>query len=325
MLISKTPYRISFFGGGSDYPEWYNKYSGAVLSTSINKYIYITCRSLPNFFDHKYRIVWSKIEQVKKIKNISHPVVKSLLKHLKTTNGLEIHYDGDLPAGCGMGSSSAFTVGLINALYCMQEKKITNLEIAKKAIFFEQKIMKEIVGSQDQIATAIGGFNKIIFNRSNNFKIIPKTNNKNIKKLEDNLILIFTGKKRNAQDIAKKYVSKLSTKNKNFVNLMLGHVEEGEKILNGGNIDEFGKLLNSAWITKKKLSSHISDHEIDNLYDYAIKNGAIGGKLLGAGGGGFFLFYVKKEKKNFFLKNNKKIIKVPFNFTNNGTEILYKD
>jgi D-glycero-alpha-D-manno-heptose-7-phosphate kinase len=324
MIITKTPYRISFFGGGSDYPEWYNKYSGAVLSTAINKHIYITCRILPNFFEHKYRIVWSKIENIQNIKNINHPIVKNLLKYLNITDGLEIHYDGDLPAGSGMGSSSAFTVGLIKALYCIQNKKITNFEIAKKAIFFEQKIMKEVVGSQDQLATSVGGFNKILFGRNNNFKIIKKKN-ENIKKLEQNLILIFTGKKRVAQDIAKKYANKLTTTNKNFIKLMLDHVKEGEKILNGNNIDEFGKLLHSAWVTKKKLSTHISNTQIDNLYDYAIKNGALGGKLLGAGGGGFFLFYVKKEMKNSFLKNNKKIINVPFNFSNKGTEIVYKD
>ena len=250
MIITKTPYRISFFGGGSDYPEWYNKYSGKVLSTTINKHIYITCRVLPNFFKHKYRIVWSKIENVKNIKNIKHPIVKNLLEYLNITNGLEIHYDGDLPAGSGMGSSSAFTVGLIKALYCIQNKKITNFEIAKKAIFFEQKIIKEVVGSQDQLATSVGGFNKILFDRNNDFKIIKKRN-KNIKKLEQNLILVFTGKKRVAQHIAKKYAGKLTTTNKSFIKLMIDHVKEGEKILNGNNIDEFGELLHSAWITKK--------------------------------------------------------------------------
>ena len=164
MIISKTPYRVSFFGGGSDYPNWYNKYSGSVLSSSINKHLYITCRFLPKFFDHKYRIVWSKIENVYNINDIEHPTVKKLLNFLNLKNGLEIHYDGDLPARSGMGSSSAFTVGLIKALYCLIDKKISNLDIAKKAIFFEQKIMKEIVGSQDQLATAVGGFNKITFN-----------------------------------------------------------------------------------------------------------------------------------------------------------------
>jgi D-glycero-alpha-D-manno-heptose-7-phosphate kinase len=325
MIISKTPYRISFFGGGSDYPSWYNKYSGSVLSTSIDKHIYITCRFLPKFFDHKYRIVWSKIENVQNIKDIKHPIVKNLLNHLKIKDGLEIHYDGDLPASSGMGSSSAFTVGLINGLYNLLNKKITNYEIAKKAINFEQQVMKETVGSQDQLATAVGGFNKIIFNKNNKFKIIPKKNDNNINHLENNLLLIYTGKKRIAQDVAKKYSGKLTTTNKKYIDTMVQHVAEGEKIIKGNNIDDFGKLLHSAWLTKKKLSTHISSPKLDDMYDYVIQQGALGGKLLGAGGGGFFLFYMRSELKKSFLKKNKKLINVPFKFSNRGTEILFKD
>ncbi|MDA7689951.1 hypothetical protein N8752_00965 [Candidatus Pelagibacter sp.] len=324
MIISKTPYRISFFGGGSDYPSWYNKYSGSVLSTSIDKHIYITCRFLPKFFDHKYRIVWSKIENVQNIKNIKHPIVKNLLNHLMIKDGLEIHYDGDLPAASGMGSSSAFTVGLINGLYSLLNKRITNFEIAKKAINFEQQVMKETVGSQDQLATAVGGFNKIIFNKKNKFKIIKKDIN-NINRLENNLLLIYTGKKRVAQDVAKKYSGKLTTVNKKYIDTMIQHVNEGEKIIKGNNLDDFGKLLHSAWLTKKKLSTHISSTKIDEIYDYVIKNGALGGKLLGAGGGGFFLFYMRGELKESFLKKNKKLVNVPFKFSNRGTEILFKD
>ena len=306
MIISKTPYRISFFGGGSDYPSWYNKYSGSVLSTSIDKHIYITCRFLPKFFDHKYRIVWSKIENVQNIKNIKHPIVKNLLNHLMIKDGLEIHYDGDLPAASGMGSSSAFTVGLINGLYSLLNKRITNFEIAKKAINFEQQVMKETVGSQDK------------------FKIIKKDIN-NINRLENNLLLIYTGKKRVAQDVAKKYSGKLTTVNKRYIDTMIQHVNEGEKIIKGNNLDDFGKLLHSAWLTKKKLSTHISSTKIDEIYDYVIKNGALGGKLLGAGGGGFFLFYMRGELKESFLKKNKKLVNVPFKFSNRGTEILFKD
>ena len=325
MIISKTPYRISFFGGGSDYPSWYNKYSGSVLSTSIDKHIYITCRFLPKFFDHKYRIVWSKIENVQNIKDIKHPIVKNLLNHLKIKDGLEIHYDGDLPASSGMGSSSAFTVGLINGLYNLLNKKITNYEIAKKAINFEQQVMKETVGSQDQLATAVGGFNKIIFNKNNKFKITSKKNNHNINRLESNLLLIYTGKKRIAQDVAKKYSGKLTTINKKYIDTMVQHVTEGEKIIKGNNIDDFGKLLHSAWLTKKKLSTHISSPKIDDMYDYVIQQGALGGKLLGAGGGGFFLFYMRNELKESFLKKNKKLVNVPFKFSNTGTEIIFKD
>ena len=209
MIITKTPYRISFFGGGSDYPDWFNKHKGQVLSTTINKHIYITCRFLPNFFKHKYRIVWSKIENVKNLNQIKHDSVKGGLKYYKVNNGLEIHYDGDLPARSGMGSSSCFTVGLMKAVDALNGKKISSFELGKKAIFFEQKIMKETVGSQDQIAASIGGFNKIIFKK--NKIIIKKIKNfKNIKKIENNLLLIYTGIHRTAHKIASKYANKLT-------------------------------------------------------------------------------------------------------------------
>ena len=171
MIITKTPYRISFFGGGSDYPQWYNKYNGLVLSTTIDKHIYISCRFLPSFFKHKYRIVWSKIENVKKINQIKHKAVRGLLNHYKIKNGLEIHYDGDLPARSGMGSSSTFTVGLTKALLEIKKHKLSSLNIAKKAIDFEQNIMGEAVGSQDQIAASLGGFNKISFKKNNKFTV----------------------------------------------------------------------------------------------------------------------------------------------------------
>ena len=326
MIISKTPYRISFFGGGSDYPSWYNKYYGSVISTTIDKHIYLTCKFLPRFFDHKYRFVWSKIENVKTINKIKHPVVKNLLKHMNIRQGLEIHYVGDLPAFSGMASSSAFTVGLINILYTMQNKNISNYQIAKKAIHFEQKIIKEIVGSQDQLAVAIGGFNKLVFRPNDKISILPKKKTKNLKKLEKNLLLIYTGKKRIAQNIAKKYNNSLTSINKKYIDLMIQHVSEGEKILESNNgLDDFGKLLHNAWITKKKLSKNISTTKIDEIYDYVLKQGALGGKLLGAGGGGFFLFYMKHELQKNFLKKNKKLINVPFKFSDEGTEIIHKN
>jgi D-glycero-alpha-D-manno-heptose-7-phosphate kinase len=325
MIISKTPYRISFFGGGSDYPSWYNKYSGAVLSTSINKHLYITCRILPKFFDHNFRIVWSKIEMVKNIQDIEHPTVKDLLNFLKIKQGLEIHYDGDLPARSGMGSSSAFTVGLLKALYFLIKGNISNNNIARKAIFFEQNIMKETVGSQDQLATAMGGFNKITFKKKNKFKFFNLKKAKNLKKLEKNLLLVYTGAKRTAQEIAKTYAGKLTTINKSYIEDMLEHVKTGEEILKKGNVDDFGKLLHSAWLTKKKLSSSISNSSIDSLYDHALRKGALGGKLLGAGGGGFFLFYARKEVKKKITQGNNKIVDIPFKFSETGSEIIFKD
>ena len=213
MIISKTPYRISFFGGGSDYPNWFNRYTGKVLSTTINKHIYISCRFLPNFFNHKYRIVWSKIENVKNVNQIEHLAVKNLLKHLKFNKGLEIHYDGDLPARSGMGSSSCFTVGLMKALEEIKERNISKKYLAQKSIYFEQKIMNEIVGSHDQISASYGGFNKITF-KKNNFRLKKIENKKSIQKLENNLVLIYTGINRTAHKIAASYTKKLTTEKK---------------------------------------------------------------------------------------------------------------
>ncbi len=322
MIISKTPYRISFFGGGSDYPEWYNTYKGTVISSSINKYLYISFRKLPNFFTHKYRIVWSKIENVKKIDQIQHKVIKQLLKKNNINDGLEIHYDGDLPARSGMGSSSSFVVGCLNSFLKLKNKKINKFNLANNAINFEQNILKENVGSQDQVAATYGGFNRIDFYK-NNFKIKKIKSSKNLKILEKNLTLIYTNINRTAHDVAGTYVKKLKNEKKNYIDELICHANEAEKILEKGNIDDFGKLLHSSWILKKKLSKSISNNKIDELYDFAMKNGAYGGKILGAGAGGFLLFYIKNKDKKKLLKKNKKIIEVPFEFSNKGSEIIF--
>lgn len=322
MIITKTPYRISFFGGGSDYPSWYNKFGGSVLSTTINKYIYISCRELPPFFDHKYRIVWSKIENVKKINEIQHLTVRKLIEYNKIKSGLEIHYDGDLPARSGMGSSSSFSVGLIRALnYYKGREDLRGINLALKTIFFEQKIMKETVGSQDQVAASVGGFNKINFLKNNKI-LIKKIVNNNLKRLNSNLLLLYTGIQRNAETIAENYVHKLSNKKEKNIRRIISNVELGEKMIKSGNIDDFGKLLNDAWIEKKELSNSITNYKIDELYQTSIQNGALGGKLLGAGGGGFLLIYMNKGKQKKFLKKIKNITNIPFKFSNKGCEVI---
>tara|TARA_B100001971_G_scaffold127300_1_gene117290 strand:- start:2860 stop:3843 length:984 start_codon:yes stop_codon:yes gene_type:complete len=321
MIITKTPYRISFFGGGSDYPEWYKKFGGSVLSTTIDKHIYISCRLLPQFFNHKYRIVWSKIENVKKINQIQHRSVKNLLKYNKVKSGLEIHYDGDLPAKSGMGSSSSFSVGLMQALLKLKKKKISQLNLAKKTIFFEQNIMKETVGSQDQIAASIGGFNKIKFLKNEKI-VIKKITSKNLQKLNSNLLLLYTGIQRDAHTIANNYVHKLSNQKEKNIRKIIQYVNLGEQFIQSGNLDDFGRLLHETWMQKKELSSTISNNKIDQLYSQFIKNGALGGKLLGAGGGGFLLLYIKNTKKNFFLKKFKNIINIPFKFSDKGCEVI---
>ena len=325
MIISKTPYRISFFGGGSDYPQWYNKFGGSVLSATIDKHIYISCRFLPGFFAHKYRIVWSKIENVNNVNQIQHSAVRNLLKYLKIKNGLEIHYDGDLPARSGMGSSSSFVVGLTKVLHEIKNIHLSKMDLTKRIIFFEQKIMSEVVGSQDQTAAVFGGFNKIIFKKNNLINVRSVNSKKNIKELNKNLVLIYTGINRTAHRIASTYVKKLSTTKKAYIKNIISHVNEGEKLLKTGKIDEFGKLLHSAWLEKKSLSKSVTNKRINDLYDHAIENGALGGKLLGAGGGGFLLMYMKKNDRKRFLNSNKNVVNIPFNFTEVGSKIIFNN
>mgnify|MGYP001176157370 CR=1 FL=1 len=326
MIISKTPYRISFFGGGTDYPVWYKKHGGSVLSTTIDKYIYISCRSLPSFFKHKYRIVWSHIETVQKIDQIKHEVVKKMLKKYKIRSGLEIHYDGDLPARSGMGSSSVFCVGLMNLLSNFQGQIIKKKKLAEKSIHFEQKILKQIVGSQDQIAATYGGFNKIVFKTGGGFSVFPfSLKKKKIQKLNKNLLLVYSGLTRTAHHIAKSYVHKLQTSKKSHILEILNFVKEGERILKEGKLDDFGKLLHEAWLEKKSLSSLITNSHIDEIYDLALKKGALGGKLLGAGGGGFLVFYVPHHKQKNFIRHFKNLINVPFKFTSEGSNIMFNN
>ena len=325
MIISKTPYRISFFGGGSDYPAWYKKHGGEVLSTTIDKYIYISCRFSPKYFKKKYRIVWRKIENVQTAKEINHKAVRELLKYLKIKPGLEIHYYGDLPARSGMGSSSCFTVGLMQSLHRIKKIELNKLKLANKSIYFEQKVMKEIVGSQDQTSASFGGFNKIIFNRNGSIKVKKISYNKNLNKLCDNLVLIYTGINRTAHKIANNYVNKLTKEKSEHIQRIMSYVRVGEQILNSGNIDDFGILLNQAWMEKKALSNLITNSKINEIYDQAIKHGALGGKLLGAGGGGFLLMYMKEKDRKFFFKKFKKLVNIPFNFTKTGSEIIFDE
>ena len=326
MIISKTPYRITFFGGGSDYPSWYLKNGGVVLSSTIDKHIYISCRYLPPFFHHKFRFVWSKIEEVKFINQIKHNAVREMLKYYKIKKGLEIHYDGDLPARSGVGSSSVFVAGLMNLLNAFESKKINKKSLAKKSIFFEQDILKEVVGSQDQIAAAFGGFNKIIFKKNGDF-LVNKINAKKNRliKLNKNLLLMYTGYKRTAHDIAKSYVSKLENTKEKHILKILSYVKEGERILKSGDLNDFGRLLHDSWLEKKHLSLAISNSSIDSIYNQALKNGALGGKLLGAGGGGFFLFYVPSQNQKSFLRKMSYLTNVPFKFSFKGSKILFNN
>ena len=326
MIISRTPYRISLFGGGSDYPSW-NKISGkkgSVLGFAINKYSYISARSAPLFFKDKYRIAYSKIELTNKLNDIKHPAVKNIIKELKINQGIEIQHHGDLPARTGVGSSSSFSVGLINCLYALQNKKISKEKLAKTAIHIEQNIIRENVGSQDQVWSSYGGFNRIDFYKNNKFKVKNLyLNKKRIDKLLNNFILVYTGITRYSNNVAKNIINNL-TKNIDNISTMVDMVTEAEKILlsQKSNIDEIGELLNSYWTIKKKLSNTITLNYIEEIYDKAIKSGAIGGKLLGAGSGGFLLLYVNDKNKSKVYQKLNKFIKLSIKVDYNGSVIL---
>lgn len=325
MIITKTPYRISFFGGGSDYPEWFNEYNGEVISSTINKYLYISCRELPHFFRHKFRVVYSKIENVKKISEINHNGVKQLLLHSKIKDGLEIHYDGDLPSRSGMGSSSCFIVGLMNALLRFQNKDISKKKLAQESIHIERNVMNENVGWQDQIAASYGGFNNIVF-KENGYKVNKIICKKSFKdNLNKKLFLLYTGKSRTAEKITKSYTNKLKNKKKQNINKILNFVSEAKKIIKNNNPDDFGYLLNETWYKKRELSKTVSNHKIDELYIKGKKNGALGGKLLGAGGGGFLLFYVDLKNKDKFLNSFKNDVIVPIQLSEKGSNIIFDE
>ncbi len=324
MIISRTPFRISFFGGGTDYPAWFKKYEGAVLSTTIDKYCYINLRYLPPFFEHKHRIVHSLVENVKTANQIRHPVAKAILKYFKIDKGVEIHHDGDLPARSGLGSSSSFTVGMLNSFYALKGKIISKRQVSKEAIYIEREVLKECVGSQDQIAVAHGGFNKIIFHNDNDFRVEAVTLHKEkIRKLQSYLMLVFTGFSRFASEIAAEQIKNTPNKEKEL-NVLRGMVDEAVDILNSDrNIVEFGKLLHESWQIKKRLSKKVSNPDVDNLYEKALKSGAIGGKLLGAGGGGFMLLFVKPEDRQKVKLKLKNFLEVKFKFENEGSQIIY--
>lgn len=327
MIISRTPYRISFFGGGTDYPAWYNEHGGAVLSTTIDKYCYITCRYLPPFFEHKSRIVYSKIESVSSTSEIRHVSVRECLNYLNISKGVEIHHDGDLPARSGIGSSSSFTVGLLNALYALKGEMISKYDLAKTAIYVEQNLNKENVGSQDQAAAAFGGFNKYVFHQDGDISVTPVVIPKvKLDLLQDHFLLYFTGLSRTASEIAIHQIESTRKKeNTAQLNAIKQMVDDAIKILNKNNDDmeDFGRLLDEAWNLKRSLTDKVSTSEIDYLYDRAKKAGATGGKLLGAGGGGFMLFFVPPRYKASVKEELKDFLEVPFSFENQGSQIVF--
>jgi len=326
MIITRTPFRMSFFGGGTDLPAWYVENGGAVLSTTIDKYCYISLRKLPPFFDYKHKIVFfSKQEAFNELDEIEHPAVRETYRFMNVNDGLIMQHDGDLPSHSGLGSSSAFTVGLLHALYALRGKMASKKRLALEAIHIEQNMIKEAVGSQDQVASAFGGLNKIIFSAQGNVEVKPFviTADK-YAYLQNCLMLFFTGYARFAVEIEQDKLRQLGSK-KHELSLMRSIVEAAADILDGdiSGYHDFGKLLHENWLLKKRLSNKVSTGVIDEIYEQAMKHGALGGKILGAGGGGFMLFFVHPEERDRLRNGLSSLLHVPFRFDTLGSQVIY--
>lgn len=324
MIISRTPFRISFFGGGTDYPAWYNEEKGAVLVSTIDKYCYITCRWLPPFFEHRHRIVYSRIENVGEVEEIQHPAVRAVLRYLEIEHGVEIHHDGDLPARTGLGSSSSFTVGLLHSLYALKGVMTDQMRLARDAIHVEQDLIRENVGSQDQTAAAMGGLCRIEFSAGHQIAVQRLTlSERRLRELESHLMLYFTGFSRTASEVAAEQIRNTPDKRREL-RTMYGMVDEAIGLLGGdGGLRDFGRLLHESWSLKRTLSSRITTDAIDDIYGAARNAGALGGKLLGAGGGGFFLLFVDPERQEDVAHALDGLLRVPFGFENLGSQIIF--
>ena len=323
MIITKTPFRMSFFGGGTDMPEFFNQGRGSVISTSFDKYGYVTVRHLPRFFEYTDEIIYSKTERVKNVDEIVHPMVRNAMKMLDM-HELHIAYDADLPARTGLGTSSTFAVGLLNAFHCLKGHYKSKKELADEAIKLERVLCNEAGGWQDQIAASFGGFNRIDF-KDNSYTVNPIIISPERKeKLNDNLMLFFTGFTRFSADIQSSTKATLTDKKKQL-DEMLRLVDEAQDILENRerDLNDFGRLLDKTWRLKRQTGSQVSSGTIDELYEKGIAAGALGGKLLGAGGGGFLLFYVEKDKQDKVKDALSDLMEVPFKFENAGTRVIY--
>lgn len=322
MIITQTPFRISFFGGGTDYPAFYAEHGGSVISTTFDKYCYVTVRHLPRFFDYSNQITYAKIERTNTVDEIEHPAVREAMKYLDM-HELRIVYEADLPARSGIGSSSSFAVGMLSAFHALKGQYIDKMALAKEAIHLERMLCKESGGIQDQIAASYGGFNRIYFS-TDGFIVKPVIMSQSRKtQLNENLMLFFTGFSRTSSVIAKKQ-EEATPEKINELKEMLRLVDDAEKVLiSKCDINEFGRLLDYTWKIKRGITSDISNNSIDTIYERAIKAGALGGKLLGAGGGGFILLYVESDKQEYVKNKLNDLLFVPFEFEDYGSRILY--
>lgn len=323
MIFTKTPFRMSFFGGGSDMQAYFEENGGAVLSATFDKYCYVSVRHLPGFFEHKNQLTYSKIEKTVQVDDLEHPMVRNAMKYLNM-HDLCISYDADLPARSGLGSSSSFAVGLLNAFHALKGQYASKYQLAKEAIHVERVLCHESGGWQDQIAAAYGGLNKITFG-SDGFNVKPVIIQKARKEeLNRKLMMFFTGFSRFSSEVEEEKLKSLKDK-KADLKEMVKMVDIGESILTDrhGDLDEFGRLLHHTWELKRGIGSKVSTSLLDDIYSIATTHGAIGGKLLGAGGGGFFIFYVPEDQQENLKIALKKFLYVPFAFEDSGTQILY--
>ena len=324
MIISRTPFRVSLFGGGTDYPTWYKEHGGAVIGTAINKYCYINIRTLPPFFSHKHRIVYSDIELVDKISEIRHPVVRAILGEIDSDRGFEIHHDGDLPARSGLGSSSAFTVGMLNAMAAFEGRTISANRLAREAIRIEQEVLKENVGAQDQIWAAYGGTNLIEFRQDGTFHVTPiiMTPKRRLE-IQSHLLLFFTGFSRFASNIAGKQIENMDRRAQEMRGIR-EIVDTALEVLQdtGRSITEIGSLLHESWELKRSLADEVSSEVIDDIYRAGRDAGAVGGKLLGAGGGGFMLFFAEPEHHAAIRERLSQLIEVDIEIGAQGSKVV---
>ena len=324
MIITKTPFRMSFFGGGTDMEDYFKRYGGAVLSTTFDKYCYVNVRHLPRFFDWTNEVTYSKTERVKEVKDIQHPAIRNAMQMLDM-HELRLTYEADLPARSGIGTSSSFAVGMLNAFYALKGKYADKKKLADEAIYLERVLCNEAGGWQDQIAASFGGFNRINFN-ANGYDVLPVIiSPKRKRELNNNLLMFFTGFTRFSSDVQKANDVSGTEAKKAQLKKMCALVDEAESILTdaGRDLDEFGKLLDTTWQLKKSTGSSISTGSIDELYETGIKAGALGGKLLGAGGGGFLVFYVQPEKQAAVREAMKELMFIPFKFEEGGTRVIH--
>ncbi len=324
MIISKTPLRISFFGGGTDLPEYFLKRKGAVISTAINKYVYHSISYHPaEINDSAIKIAYSKIENVNHLDEIKHAPFREIIREMGLKKDIEIHVVSDLPSYSGLGSSSSFTVGLIKILTEYKNNKISAIELAKKAVYIERNLLNEAVGLQDQTIASFGGICLIEFNKNEEIKVTPVNLSELVKdELSNSLMLFYTGIKRKAEELEKKKIENLNSITQNLDNILKNTYQAAEMLNSNFSLSKFGELLNTTWQQKKLLANEVSNNVIDGMYDVAINSGAVGGKLLGAGGGGFLLLVVPDEKKNYIRKSLKDFYEIEFSINAPGSTII---